>query len=380
MLLAVRRYLACVLLSGGCGFTGASGTVDPTIDAPPTDAPPADIALEGGLGCYGTGLIEVCLGAPPTGTYSPPTNPYYLDTDVDTACTTVVTQSTGRSVCVVAAASISIAGYFRAHGSRPLVLVAADTIVVELTGQIDVSSNSGPSGDGAGANGTPCSAPTAGTDDTGSSANAGAGGGGGGGFGGDGGDGGDGQGVAKGAKGAKLGATTSVRGGCAGANGGNNNNNAGPAGRGGGAVHLIAGTSILVNGEIEANGDRGSGGGNKAGGGGGGSGGLIGLDAPVLTIAAGAEVYANGGGGGEGGGCGVGGGDGSTSSSPTIAGRGANSNICGGDGGDGGLRATPDGEPAGVDDNAGGGGGGGVGQIRMFGTPTVAGAVSPAPS
>jgi hypothetical protein len=273
----------------------------------------------------------------------------------------------------------------RATGSIPLLVASWSTITVD--GTIDVSSGIAV-GPGAGANTGACSAAEDGAD----SANGG-GGGGGAGLGDDGGDGGDGGGGDgnKGAKGFKLGSTpTNVRGGCPGAKGakGDRDDGGGDGGNGGGALQLTARQSITINGKLHAGGQGGGPGNGDVGGndqsrrsagGGGGSGGMLGLDAPMIAIGAGAILAANGGGGG--GGCvnnlAAGGEDGKLDD--IKANRGTKEGY-GGDGGDGGFVTVAWGQPGDSADGGGGGGGGGVGFIIMSTTPFIMGSpkISPA--
>ena len=134
----------------------------------------------------------------------------------------------------------------------------------------------------------------------GSSSNNGAGGGAGGSFSGPGNNGGNGpNGVGAVATAASLG--TGLHGGCPGSLGGASGTENGPAGFGGGAIYLVAGTSITITKAIRASGGGGLGGtGDSAGGGGGGSGGMIVIESPLSTLSGSAELAANGGGGGEG--------------------------------------------------------------------------------
>jgi hypothetical protein len=382
------RLAACIVavLGGGfgCSFTAAeqssrdAGTV--SHDGPGTaahdshlDAHAAPVDSDA---CYGSGgLFTACFAAPPSSSLSIDSNKT-TKLDTDGSDCVVMHQAGGPDVCVIAASTISINSDLRATGSRPLVLVAATTL--ELGATIDVSTHDG--NDGAGADPTAC-----GTAGAGMANNSGGGGGAGGTFGGKGGagaTGANGNGGTGGAAAALGTAPTFVRGGCAGADGGGTN--AGTGGHGGGAIYLIAGTSISLNSSanIKASGDLGGGGAKHTGGGGAGAGGLIGLDAPAVSIDDNADVWANGGGGGEGGGDNDAGNDGNTSSQPDQAASGGNGNTNGGNGGDGGYgtHAAQDGGP---DSAGGGGGGGGVGVIRIFqagGAPSTGDDVSPPPS
>jgi len=327
--------------------------------------------------CFGRGLLSVCLSELPTTAVQIGT-----DTPVDTGMSSTCAQLTGANagtVCVVAGTSIAIASdkTLTGTGSKPLVLLAT-TGEIDVSGTVDVASHTGGT-PGADADPPECSAPTAPDACTG---------GGGGGFGGPGGAGG---GVvdancnldAGGNVGPAAPATpTTVHGGCPGAPGGVNQSDAasGASGHGGGAVYLIAATSISVTGTIDASGQGGGGGTvDNGGGGGGGAGGMIGLDAPTITIQAAASVFANGGGGGEGArGDGVtaghAGADPTDASTPAAGGTGTD---YGGDGGAGAQGSTLDGT-GGSAEYSGGGGGGGAGVILHFGTLSGTGVISPA--
>jgi hypothetical protein len=298
-----------------------------------------------------------------------------IDTDTSVLCDTHNSQAT--RYCVVAATSITLASTrtLRAHGSKPLVLLAISTF--DLQGTIDVSSNAG-SPPGAGA-AVAASCPN-------TTAAAGNSGGFGGSFGGKGGNGGPIAGTADGATGTAAPALaafpTDLRGGCPGGNGSSSTAGTAPAGgSGGGAVAIIADT-VQVNGKINASGASGKGGpATLSGGGGGGAGGMIVLDAPSIMPGSGTLwLFANGGGGGQGGtGMGIGAGpgdDGKESPGPLINAVGGNNGGRSGGAGGGGSAGTAqkDGADAGDAVNSGGGGagGGGTGFIR---TLPIAGAV-----
>jgi hypothetical protein len=153
-------------------------------------------------------------------------------------------------------------------------------------------------------------------------------------------------------------------------------------GSGGGAIQLVAGTSIDLKAGafISAPG----GGGNQGGlaaqqeGSGGGSGGAILLEAPTVTVAGALAV--NGGGGGSGGAAGgKNGDDGHDSDATPAAGGAPTMTDHGGNGGAGGTADGTDGVNA---TSSGAGGGGGAGRIRInttTGQATLTGAtLSPA--
>jgi len=319
-----------------------------------------DGTVDGSPACFGTGLVEICMPTPSDAVVLSQT----LNTDTDPRCATNVT-SGGAGFCVVAGRTITIASgqTLRGIGSKPLVLVADQVITIE--GTLDVASHR-QGGRGAASDFSGCGNGTNPPTD---------GGGAGGSFGGMGGIG--------GAPGASMPAAplapTTLHGGCDGHGGGGGD--PGKNGDGGGAVYLIARDRIDVTGSINA-----SGGGSEAnedgtgGGGGGGSGGMIGLDAPMLSIAG--FVFANGGGGSEG----SNGPKGQTGGDPVngAAGIGGDGGGAGGAGGNGAAGATLDGAPGGAGSAGvmgGGGGGGGAGVIKRFGgTPSGGGTISPAPT
>jgi hypothetical protein len=347
--------------------------------------------------CFGSGVVRVCLGALPAipltlgGTSIP------LNTDMD--CPQVVTQpGGGTALCVYAGTTITVPALLFAIGTRPLVLVATDAVVVKLGGTINVSSTLVGRRRGAGATGTPCSAASNGVNDSG-----GGGGGAGGSFGTLGGAGGIGDTnnnglpdnviAAGGTPSAPITVLTALRGGCSGGTGGEGDNSdgsrpGGVGGDGGGAVALIAGHTITIGGDVFASGAGGGSNpapeeGEEQGGGGGGPGGLIYLDAPQIQIQQLARVVANGGAGGGGGGGtrgGSPGGDGTTAMWDKRA-RGGNGDGAGaGTGADGtalGVNSDLEGED---EQDGGGGGAGGLGLIWTYGTLQRGPMMSPAPT
>ncbi|HEX3474111.1 MAG TPA: hypothetical protein VHT91_03670 [Kofleriaceae bacterium] len=367
---------ACNLMTGFC--EAGDGGVDPG-DAMPGST---DAQL-----CFGSGLVTVCLSSAPSRAVSYPTDTL-LDTTGSASCTQTMAQAGGPELCILAGTTVTIGGTLTVIGSRALVLVAADSLTV--SGAVDASSTS--SGRlGAAANQGSCvdPDPIAGADDTG-----GAGGGAGGGLGTKGGTGGTGDlndsgppaGQARGGVAGPPQALTVLRGGCRGGDGGAGDlQHRSPGGDGGGAVYLIAGTTIHLSGDVFASGAGGGatqgGLGSEQGGGGGGAGGMIGLDAPGLEILG--RVAANGGAGGGGGGevGGSPGGDGTTASwnTPATGGTGGGS-IPGGNGAPG----TAIGATSNVDgsSNAGGAGGGagGLGIIVVHGAMSGGTKMSPAPT
>jgi hypothetical protein len=336
--------------------------------------------------CFGSGLVKVCLSSAPNRAvrYSADT---LLDTTGSANCTQTMAQAEGPELCIIAGTTVTIGVTLTVIGSRALVLVATDSLMV--SGVLDASSTSA-GRHGAAANQGDCANPSVGVDDTG-----GAGGGGGGGLGTSGGTGGTGDlndngppaGQGRGGvAGAATQALTVLRGGCRGGDGGAGDmQHRSPGGDGGGAVYLIAGNAIQISGDVFASGGGGgvtSGAlGAEQGGGGGGTGGMIGLDAPSLEIAG--RVVANGGAGGGGGGAvgGAPGGDGTTANwnEPATPGPGGGS-IPGGNGAPGtaiGATSHVDGSS---NDGGAGGGAGGLGIIVVHGAITDGMKISPAPT
>lgn len=358
---STRFLLACAL--AGCSFSvdgagdGVIGVRDGSVDSP-IDTPV--------FPCYGaaSGFVRVCLtaAAPPAFDVTTETT---LDTDSSDRCA-VVTGTNTAGACVVVADTIRIMDRLDAIGSKPLVLVATTTLVVD--GKIDAASHrSGNLGPGASSAVCTTGSPATGT-----------GGGAGGSFTGLGGGGG---GTGGGSPGPITAVPTTLRGGCRGMMGSSLGGGAG--GAGGGAVYAIAGTSITVTGSINASGRGGDGGSasvNGAGGGGG-SGGMIGLEAPMLEVAG--AVFANGGGGSEGSDGTVAGVDGADPTDGAVAAGGGDGASTGGAGGSGAAGATVTGGGGGagaVGASGGGGGGGGAGLIKLVGTRTGSGLVSPPPT
>ena len=348
--------LAVALASAGCN--SLLGIEDLTL----ADASPPDSAF-----CYGT-LVTRCYDAPPAGALALSST---IDTSTDVRCDAVA-QPDGTEVCVVAGATIVVeAAGFTAAGARPLVLLAAETITV--TGTLDVASRSATLG--AGANPAACGTPGDGA--TGRHGGGGAGGSFGtrGGIGGVGG-GGPGEGGNPGVANAPV-DTLTVRGGCPGGAGGQGAAALpGAGGAGGGAVYLIAGTSITVDGAIQASGSGAAAtpvNSMSSGGGGGGAGGLVALEAPAIDVIG--TVVAHGGGGGEGGGETAGGAPGDNGSVFNAAANGGAGMSEGGDGGRGSVADTAptSGSPGtqGTGQHGGGGGGGGgAGVVWAKGTLT----------
>jgi hypothetical protein len=351
--------------------------VDAHIDAP-IGPPPPDARV-----CFGNAPFTICLQSAPSAPLTI-TASQTIDTTSSPLCAAIASEG---DYCVLAATTISVEANVRATGSRPLVLVASDSITVIPGAIIDVGSHRGVDPEiGAGADPAACAAGTLpGVDEESG------GGGAGGSFAGKGGNGGAGggsgldpEGGAAGQSSAAVTAFTELRGGCAGQAGASDDDDAGgPGGHGGGATLLIAGASITMAGRIDAAGQGGGGGGANAtaGGGGGGSGGMIVLDAPVITNTG--LLLANGGGGGEGSSGNSTGAVGADSVAAGAAAGGRLSSAPGGDGGPGSAIAAAGGGSDGVfsnnDDNRGGGGGGGGGAGLIKAPANVGGTASPTP-
>ena len=326
--------------------------------------------------CTGTGTYQVCVQKPAatvalTGAF---------DTDTSNKCTNPFSGWAGGQPmsCFVVGTTITVTGTLTVTGSRPLVLVASNSITVN--GTLDASSHIAGATSGPGSPFGTCAG------SNGSNNSNGGGGGAGGSFMTAGGDGSDGTGGARGTAGPAVAAPTVLRAGCDGhiggtGTGGGTSKNPGPAGNGGGVVYLVAVNSItLASGSvIDASGAGGSapGANNSAGGSGGGSGGMIKLDAPTIT-ATGAIVMANGGGGGTGSTSNTNGNNGNDPSTgapttPAAGGLASGQAGAGGDGFAGATGATAGSPTSGSNRNPGGSGGGGGGGYVESST-TLAGA------
>lgn len=351
---------------------------------------------DGAMQCV-PGWLDLCTQPPPTIALDV-TSAETLDTDTDPRCRTYVQQA-GGDVCLVHATSVNIGpgGSLTATGSRPLAIASATTLT--LDGTIDVSSRRGVR-TGPGAGDASCTFAATPEEDIG-----GAGGGAGGSFGAIAGNGGVGDsdnssgnnGTAAAGQAGAAAMATYLRGGCAGQRGANESSTGGMGGSGGfggGALYLYAPMRVEVNGQIRATGAGGTGGQVQSGGGGGGSGGLVVIESAVVAVTVMGQISANGGGGGEGGGriitgpissvniTGQPGNDGDLGMTPAAGGRGsytaygfAASFAAGGSGGAGTTAATNGASPA----IGAGGGGGSVGIVRLIGTTTIMGVVSPPP-
>jgi hypothetical protein len=286
--------------------------------------------------CIGS-LMPTCLSTWPTDVVLLPD----LNPDTSPHCNPET-----ELACVVAGKTIIVDGIVTPSGSRPLVLVATDS--VSLLGLIFMTNHSS----------TPCA--SAGT----ASGSGGAGG----------------PGTSVPAIGAGVGWVApamdafQLRFGCPGQVG-SGMTAAVAGGRGGGALYVAA-PEIYLDAWIDVSGGGGTGGASGAnGGGGGGSGGMIVLDASsTITVGPFTWLEAHGGGGGEGGGGGVGDGG-------SVPSGGSGNNTNGGDGGAGASLEITDTTLLDVDDSTtgtsgqgssggstgGGGGGGGPGLITLIG-------------
>jgi hypothetical protein len=205
------------------------------------------------------------------------------------------------AACFIVADSV-IVNSVSVSGSRPLVIVAQ---TITVNGVLDAAAHESMQTK------NPPGAPFAGASCTAfpqqpTNSGSGAGGGAGGGFmtiGGGGGSGNNGQAGNKGGLPAPKEATdpTTLRAGCDGQAGGNGGATGGLAGSGGGAVYLVAGSTITfgASGVINVSGGGGHASSSQAGGGGAGSGGMIVLYATTISAGSG-KLLANGGGGASG--------------------------------------------------------------------------------
>ncbi|HMG23761.1 MAG TPA: hypothetical protein VK607_20650 [Kofleriaceae bacterium] len=378
----------------------------------------ADADPGGGEFCIGGHLLgKLCLQSAPTDPVSL-SGAMSINSAATTGggCTEIHPQPGGPSLCIIAGTTIDIPagvtvrafavnqGGTTSTSTNPVVLIA--TRAITIAGTLDVASHVHETfpGDipvlGAGAR-TAVGCAATGLDGqpgkpSGSMDSFGGGGGAGGSFGTTGGAGGGGGNNNNVGHGNPVAGTVPnlLVGGCPGGSGGTGDGGmgAGGGGSGGGAVYLLAGDSITISGKINASGAGGGEGSagmfSSGGGGGGGAGGMIGLEAPSITLSATGLLYANGGGGASGSGgketdTGTAGGD---PAGPGTAAGGGAGNDGGGAGGIGSLAAGSGavGKNGGgsLREAAGGGGGGGGGAIRVYGVPAAsiggaAGAVSP---
>ena len=341
---------------------GDAGTTDASIDGMSLDAAP---------GCLGPDGFFICDVAPTAPITIDTAAQSGLNTDTDGRCATAAMQpaswpATQPAACFVIATTINVNVMFRATGTRPLVLVATDSITVKSGAAIDVAGHRTQFTPVPGAPSTTCVPPQPAGDGT--PTLMGGGGGAGASFmtrGGNGGPGGNGT-----APGIAASTTTAapsiLRGGCNGGDGGRPPSG-GPAARGGfggGAVYLVAKNKITIEGAVNASGAGGMNGlENGAGGAGAGAGGMIVLHAPM--IGGNGAVVANGGGGANGaaGASGMSGNDPDPTQPFVPAMGGLGSPAEGGAGFAGTVQAKP-GLQSTAFQGGGGGGGGGGGYIR----------------
>jgi hypothetical protein len=352
------------------------------------DAPvDASMLLEGLPQCFGS-FIQVCVDMPT----SEPTLPTLINTNSSPLCMPY-TSTPAIDACVIAGTAINIGGTdkVQAVGTRPLIFVSTGDIKIAAMAQLDVASHRMTNTIGPGGDSSAC--PTSQRNASNFFSNSG--GGWGGSFGGAGGNGGNGGGGGIGGGAAPATGASTLRGGCRGGSGASDFSNApGGRGHGGGAVLIISLTKITIDGALNASGSAGGGGGGSflgqttgGGGGGGGSGGMIVFDAPIVGVAGGARVFANGAGGGEGASNIADGRSGVESNGPTNVGTGGlNGSVLGGDGAAGAANGIVSGSNASNGGGSGGGGGGGgaAGVIKVFSAAptgtTNATAVSPLPT
>jgi hypothetical protein len=360
-----------------CGKVAGSG---PDASTRPIDSGPGGPGDE--LACFGDDKVLVCLAEVPKGDLDLG-QATAINTDTSTMC--VPTSGAASAYCVIVATTITISAKLSATGARPLVLLAARALTVTANGVIDVGSHTG-GAVGAGADPASClpgTLPKAPGGGAGGSFH---------GLGGAGGAGGRQGGVAGGTPGTAVAMVSQLRGGCPGQGGTDSGNGHASGGHGGGAVYLIAGTSIDVGGMILATGQGGGRGVARkdasspgGSGGGGGAGGMIGLDAPSVTV--GGVLLANGGGGGGGGNmftASIAAADASTPDA--AAGGGGDTDDGAGNGGKGSpaTPATAPGSPGGnvtsntTDPLPGGGGGGGGAGFIFVPAKATGGTTSPA--
>ncbi|CAN5688125.1 hypothetical protein BH11MYX3_BH11MYX3_29730 [soil metagenome] len=317
--------------------------------------------------------FDACMIPPPTGDFSLMTPGIYtLDATTGSVLAPGGSSSLPATTLVASGRVVSVSSVkigpgvtLRVIGGQPLILASWGTI--EIAGTIDASST-GPTSLGAGANPAGCATHAA---VMGQSAGGGAGGGGSGGFQATGGRGGIGDNGNGGLGGTPI-SVPLLLGGCAGAIGGTGSSVPGEGGAGGGALQLTARISISIasTGTIHAGGGGGKPAGpsgNGGGGGAGGSGGMIGLEAPMLDIAAGGVLAANGGAGGEGGGNMGTGGTGQAGQPSAVRAQCPDSGS-GGNGGIGSGGLVLAGGGGGNDTSGGGGAGGSAGFITLKAT------------
>ena len=373
------RALALAISTAGCHWVLGLDTYDhpPPIDAidAPVDAPDA----APGFTCLGRDLVRNICAA--TSRFQPlQLASETIDTDQDSRCLPVTQSNNNPTLCVLIGTTITMSGTIRAHGTRPLGFASITTLTIAPGAVVDVSSAG--TNVGAGTTGPGCIAVSTPAQPLNGLAAAGGAGGSLNGSGGDGGSSVDQNGMV-GAYAAALGGPlpTGVRGGCPGNPGGIAGSvMAAPGGAPGGAVLLVAGGVLAIEGAVYAYGSGGGGGargvsGDFAGGGGGGAGGMIALDGDTIAIGATARLVASGGGGGGGAdgtiGPGTAGAQVDLGFPPARAngGPGAGTAGAGGFGSNSALDGLFGGTTS--SQGGGGGGGGGAGHVRMSPAPTI---------
>jgi len=352
----------------------SDGTCVPPVPPGTPDASAAPDAGEvpvDGPACYGTGIVRICLATLPSAPLA-----IAATTRIDTGdagmCAQTISGADGY--CVIAATSIAINTNVRVVGPKPLVFLASDMITSMAGTIVDAGSHhfapGTPPDNGAGADPLGCAPGTPPSN---------GGGGAGGSFGGVGGNGGVGDNAGNGGVAGAATTAAELRGGCPGQDGEGAPADRGSRGHGGGAVFFLAASKIELAGNVLAAG----GGGNQAlrnaaGAGGGGSGGMIGFDAPTITVTG--TLIANGGAGAEGASGNNAGRPGDDATSLTAAAGGRGGNLNGGDGGDGSAGAAAGSGGPGSKGflGGGGGGGGGAGIVMAPAAAALGTKVSPA--
>ncbi len=362
--------------NGLCGAPGDMCTGGPPGDAR-QDASTDGVSPDSSL-CFGYSVapfLTVCPSGPIPGARS------FANTGIrtDVECTFMMAQPQPMAppVCVIVATTIAISGVVIVRGPNPLVLLGTDRVTIQNNAVLDVASHAGAGAAPAGMPGPLCNAGNGGVSVTELSSGGGAGGA----FGAGGGRGGPGGANGNAGSPQMIQPATYLRGGCPGGNGADVAGFTGGRGGGaGGAIYLMSGAGIVVEGSINASGAGAAAASQHTGGGGGGSGGMIILDAPTMIITG--RLYALGGGGSSGG---VIMGPGNPGNDPTdFGGYALESTPPPGLAGRGGAGGAPyagfTGDSSGSGHGGGGGGGaGGVIRIRPP-VPSLVGLANPPPT
>ncbi|HEY4241277.1 MAG TPA: hypothetical protein VGM88_15755 [Kofleriaceae bacterium] len=392
-----RGALAGSCLDHGCAFP--DDTCDSGLrfdETAPADANECTASAAPPAGCasWNAMLFDPCELPAPAGDLVLADTGRVYDTTADAFipaapmpyASALVTLATGEQVRVLSVNHFALAAGvpLRVTGDYPLVIAAWTEL--DLDGALDgSSSSSGVPGPGANPMACASGAPTPGglgmhATNGGSNDRGGSGGGGGGAFAGGGGSGGAAEtsaGTVDGGAGGVAQASIGFAGGCAGAASGAAGTASPPStattvaigGSGGGAIALVAQTSMRVTGSINTGGSGGGGAplGSACGGGGGGAGGSIYLGASAITVTG--SLAANGGGGGGSAQASAAGLAGANGGLGTGTASGASSQGCaGGSGGAGaaGQNLAGSGGTIGLT-CGGGGGGGGAGALMLVG-------------